>query len=260
MNQEIQSVLSGEKQEYVVCGDCLEILPTLLDGCVDLVCTDPPYGIDYQSTRRTDRSQWKPKIANDKTPCLEWLPMAGGGRLVCFCRWDVEADFVMAIREAGYDIKSQVIWDKMIHGMGDLEGEFAPQHENIVYATKQRWTWPGSRPKSILRFQRVMPECLVHPNEKPVELLCELISCLSITGDLVLDPFCGSGTTCVAAKMLGRRYIGIEISPEYCEIARQRLEAVDTGVPVKEARAGQLPLFGPPMKQGVEPRDPTPRQ
>ncbi len=148
-----------------------------------------------------------------------------------------------AIREAGYDIKSQVIWDKMIHGMGDLEGEFAPQHENIVYATKQRWTWPGSRPKSILRFQRVMPERLMHPNEKPVELLCELISCLSNAGDLVLDPFCGSGTTCVAAKMLGRRYIGIEISEEYCRVARERLEAADTGVPIKEQRAGQMAMF-----------------
>ena len=53
----------------------------------------------------------------------------------------------------------------------------------------------------------------------------------------------GSGTTCVAAKMLSRRYIGIDISEEYCQIARQRLEAVDTGVPVKEQRQGQMPLF-----------------
>ena len=62
-------------------------------------------------------------------------------------------------------------------------------------------------------------------------------------GDLILDPFCGSGTTCVAAKKLGRRYIGIDISEEYCQIARERLEAVDTGVPVKEARQGQGALF-----------------
>ena len=61
--------------------------------------------------------------------------------------------------------------------------------------------------------------------------------------DLILDPFCGSGTTCVAAKLLGRRYIGIDISEEYCQIARQRLEAVDTGVPVKEQKQGQLALF-----------------
>jgi len=63
------------------------------------------------------------------------------------------------------------------------------------------------------------------------------------TANIILDPFCGSGTTCVAAKKLGRRYIGIDISPEYCEIARSRLEAVDTGVPAKEARKGQGALF-----------------
>jgi site-specific DNA-methyltransferase (adenine-specific) len=54
---------------------------------------------------------------------------------------------------------------------------------------------------------------------------------------------CGSGTTCVAAKKLGRQYIGVDIRPEYCEIARERLRALDTGVPVKEARKGQIPLF-----------------
>ncbi len=78
MNQDIQAVLDGESQGCVVCGDCLEILPTLPDGCADLVLTDPPYGIDYQSARRTDRVQWKPKIANDKAPCLDWLHLTWG--------------------------------------------------------------------------------------------------------------------------------------------------------------------------------------
>jgi len=65
----------------------------------------------------------------------------------------------------------------------------------------------------------------------------------SYTDEIVLDCFNGIGTTCVAAKMLGRRYIGIDISEKYCQIARQRLEAVDTGVSVKEQQRGQLALF-----------------
>jgi len=77
----------------------------------------------------------------------------------------------------------------------------------------------------------------------PEELVWDIIkACCSLWG-ITFDPFCGSGTTCVVAKKLGRRYIGIDISEKYCQIARERLRAVDTGVPVKEARSGQGGLF-----------------
>ena len=82
-----------------------------------------------------------------------------------------------------------------------------------------------------------------HPCERALQHMVWCVRVFSDKDDIILDPFCGSGTTCVAAKKLGRRYIGIDISEEYCQIARQRLEAVDTGVPVKERKQGQLPLF-----------------
>ena len=82
-----------------------------------------------------------------------------------------------------------------------------------------------------------------HYAQYPEELITSCILAGSRPGAIILDPFSGSGTTCVAAKMLGRRYIGIDISEEYCQIARDRLRACDTGVPVKEARAGQGALF-----------------
>ena len=82
-----------------------------------------------------------------------------------------------------------------------------------------------------------------HPAPFPVILPKNCILLTTKSNNIVLDPFCGSGTTCVAAKMLGRNYIGIDISPEYCEIARMRLKAIETGVPVKEQKAGQKALF-----------------
>jgi site-specific DNA-methyltransferase (adenine-specific) len=82
-----------------------------------------------------------------------------------------------------------------------------------------------------------------HPAQKPLEILRDIIAWCSNSNDIVLDPYCGSGGTLFAAAELCRRYIGIDISEKYCEIARQRLEAVDTGVPVKEQRAGQMALF-----------------
>lgn len=169
-----------------------------------------------------------------------------------FCRWDVQENFKVAIEKTRLLIKSQIIWDKIIHGMGDLTGEFSPRHETMLYATKGRYEFAGKRPTTIFQAQRVLPEQLIHPNEKPVKLMCQLIETLTSLGDIILDPFCGSGTTCVAAKILGRRYIGIDISPEYCEIARMRLKAVDTGVPVKEQKAGQMALFESEVKDGKE--------
>jgi site-specific DNA-methyltransferase (adenine-specific)/modification methylase len=82
-----------------------------------------------------------------------------------------------------------------------------------------------------------------HPCPRKISHALWFVKWWSEENDIILDPFCGSGTTCVAAKMLGSRYIGIDISEEYCQIARQRLEAIDTGVPVKEQRKGQQALF-----------------
>jgi DNA modification methylase len=83
-----------------------------------------------------------------------------------------------------------------------------------------------------------------HPCAFPLELPVRLIKSFTDPGAIILDPYCGSGTTCVAAKKLGRKYIGIDRSEEYCQIARDRLEAVDSGVPVQEARKGQMAMFG----------------
>ena len=101
----------------------------------------------------------------------------------------------------------------------------------------------GARPDIIIKQEST--EKLGHPVAKPIGVWGEILMRGSVKpSDIILDPFCGSGTTCVAAKMLGRSYIGIDISDEYCQIARERIRAVDTGVPVKEARAGQIGLFG----------------
>ena len=209
-------------------GDCLDVMKGIGDGSIDCIVTDPPYGIDFQSAWRTDKTQWKPKIANDKQPYIWWLKEAyrvlkDGGSMLCFTRFDTENDFRWAMKIAGFIPKAQVIWDKEIHGMGDLKGDFAPQHENIIFATKGRYLLPGKRPRSIFKVQRVNAERLVHPNEKPIALLEQLIESISKEGETVLDPFAGSGSSAVAAKNKNRNFIGIEVSEEYCNLARNRV-------------------------------------
>lgn len=209
-------------------GDCLEVLGTLAPQSADLVLTDPPYGIDYQSARRTDSQARLPKIRNDKQPFIWWLPGAkritkDSGSLVCFCRWDVQEAFRLAIEWAGYDLKSQLVWDRQSHGMGDLAAAFAPQHDVAWFAVGDEFEFPGKRPKSIIRAMRLSGANLLHPNEKPCGLMGQLIEATTSNGGCVVDAFMGSGATLLAAKQLGRQAIGIELEERYCEIAARRL-------------------------------------
>jgi site-specific DNA-methyltransferase (adenine-specific) len=210
-------------------GDCLEVMRGLDAGSVDCILVDPPYGIDYQSAWRIDKAQWKPKISNDENPFLGWgkiaYRLAGpAGCILVFHRWDVQQSFHDELAESNWIVKSQIIWNKGCHGMGDLNGEFAPMHENILFARKNSFCFPGARPKTILSHMKVSPEKLVHPNEKPVSLLRDLIKSVTNPGETVLDFCMGSGSTGVACAETGRAFVGIELDSAYFAIAQERVE------------------------------------
>jgi DNA modification methylase len=220
---------AGDEMIDLRLGDCLEVMKTLPDESVDAIITDPPYGVDYQSNRRPKDKQ-KPKIENDKRPFIWWLydayrVLRENGTLLCFCEWQYEDVWKMAIETAGFTIKSQVIWDRDWHGLGDLNGQFAPQHDIIWFATKGRFEFQNGRPKSVLRIRRIAAEDLVHPNEKPKALMQRLVEGTTGFGYSVLDPFMGSGVTGVVCDQTNRDFIGIEIEPTYYEIAKKRIEA-----------------------------------
>lgn len=206
------------------------ILRTIPSDSIDAIITDPPYGISYHGTRRKDKARWFNKIANDCAPYIWWLLDAArvlkpGGALLCFTRYDTEEAFRFAIRLAGLEPKTQIIWDKGVHGVGDCRGDFGLRHENIIFAAKGRFAFPGHRPVSVIRVPRLASARLTHPNEKPVELLRGLVEAVTRPGELVFDPFLGSGTTAVAAKMARRRYFGVEIDVGYLNAAKARLAA-----------------------------------
>ncbi len=198
---------------------------------MDAIITDPPYGINYVSKAGA-------RIKNDQSPFIWFLYDAfrvlksgesGRGSLICFTRWDVEQTFIDAMRMAGFNVRSEVIWDKVVHGMGDCKTQFAPTHENIIFAIKGKYSFPGHRPKDVITFSRIIGnQQMVHPTEKPVGLLSNLISSVTKPGDLILDPFAGSGSTLVAAKKTGRRFIGVELDDEYFAIAQRRIEEAVT--------------------------------
>jgi DNA modification methylase len=211
-------------------GDCLAEMQKLPDGSVDAVITDPPYGMDYQSSWRIGAERFQ-KIANDKKPFIWWLPEAyrvlkADSAMYCFVDWKNAETFRIAIETAGFTIKSQAIWDRESHGMGDLKGSLAPRHDIIWFATKGKFQFPGKRPSSVFRSMRISGTNLIHPNEKPVGLMENLIASITAPGATVIDPFMGSGSTLVAAMNTGRRGIGIERDETYFQVATARTQAI----------------------------------
>ncbi len=191
--------------------DCRDILPLIPDKSIDLVLTDPPYGIDYVSARRT-HWQRKDKIVGDKEFPL-WLfdLCKANNALFVWCRWDLLPQLPMP--------KSFIVWDKCRHSMGDLNHEYGRQWEACAFYPAENHQFIN-RPKDIIRIPCIPPNDLLHPNEKPVELMQQIL--MPNIGDIILDPFMGLGAVLLAAKILDRKCIGIEIEEKYCEIAAKR--------------------------------------
>lgn len=215
--------------------DCLANMRTMPDACVDAVVTDPPYGISYQSARRTDKNDRFDVISGDSAPFVWFLHDAfrvvkDGGCVLCFCRWDLSEPFRQAIGWAGFDIRSQVIWDRVVHGMGDLRATPGPRHDTIWFATKGKYRLPGKRPVSVVSHQRLSGDELDHSCQKPVSLMADLIRSYSPQEATIFDPFAGSGSTGVACIQTGRNFIGCEIDPGYADIARRRCREAEEAV------------------------------
>ncbi|MGB0911033.1 MAG: DNA-methyltransferase [Nitrospirales bacterium] len=190
-------------------GDCKQILPHLPK--VDLVLTDPPYGINFRSNYRFIRHS---PIKNDDALPIETINLLierGRAASYFFCRWDQLAAMPAP--------KSVLAWVKNNWSMGDLKHEHGRQWEACCF-------YAGPEHEFIKRIPDVIYADKtgngLHPTEKPVTLMKDIIG--ANVGKTILDPFMGSGTTLRAAKDLGRQAIGIELEEKYCEIAAKRLQ------------------------------------
>lgn len=214
----------------IIQGDCLVEMAKMANASVDLICSDPPYGMSYQSSWRTATPQFD-KIQNDTS--LEWLApflkeafrvLKNDTHIYLFCNDYAVSDFRREMEAVGFIPKRTLVWVKNNHTSGDLEGDYGNKTEFILYAQKGRRFLNGNRDTNVIEESR--EACDFHPTQKPVNLMMYLIEKSSKEGEIVLDPFMGSGTTLIAAKHLNRQATGIEISPEYCQIARDRLSAL----------------------------------
>ena len=205
-------------------GDCREVLPTL--GKVDLILTDGPYGVAYETARRSPGDPLRVPVANDKTLDVfstVW-PMALS-LLKEDRHWYAFASPRKLPEAMAICIPKQVLcWDKGDRGtVGDLTCGFGEAWEAIMYGMKGRRPLMGGRPRSVIREDWSSTMDPVHPTVKPVNLLKRLMKMSINPGEIALDMFMGSGTLLDAAKDMGCRAIGIEIEERYCEIAAKRL-------------------------------------
>lgn len=214
------------------CGDCREILPQLPAECMDLIVTDPPYGMRWQSASRRlafDLIEGDDSCEAAVIGVSLALPALKRMRhIYVFGRYQLPTQDVHDWTE--------LVWDKGTMGGGDTSSPWGQQHEYIQFGvcvrSPENVTRFGKghvtarlRKGSVIRVDRVNGAAVNrHPTEKPVRLLRELIESSSHIDDAVLDPFAGVGSTLVAALLESRHAIGIEIDEHYCEIAAKRLE------------------------------------
>lgn len=198
----------------IFCGDCHKLLPDI--ATVDLTLTDPPYGIEYLSGYYQDGNPWSRVIGDTQLPSqlLPILSNKSRKAVLIFARWDMLWRMPPP--------KSVIVWIKNNWTAGDLQGAYARQWGCILFYPSKNHQFTNGKPADIYQSKRVPPSQLLHPTQKPIDLCQWLIEANTKAGDVILDPFLGSGTTAIAAKALGRHCIGIEIEEKYCEVAARR--------------------------------------
>lgn len=226
----------------IVQEDCNLCLPQFASSCIDLIVTDPPYGIDFKSHKQNydtrglepvvkKRAEYFSKIEHDHKVPVEWLAEAyrvlkNDSAIYIFCHWKTWDIVKQAVEFVGFNLKNMIVLNKSNHGMGDLKGSYAPKHELMLYACKGRHIlrFPDKRMRDVwdvpVKFSGAKR---LHPNEKPLSWIEPCILNSSREGDLVLDPFAGSAVVALCCKKLGRNHISIEIDEKYIGDARSRL-------------------------------------
>lgn len=237
-------ILHRTDRATIIWGDARD--PAVIASVPDwygLLCTDPPYGVNYNSGRSNTFQQ----IAGDDgsvdwpTVLAEWVGPEGTYTRGLQSKRHIYVFGYRPDQLAGpmrLGGTTELIWDKALCGMGNLELPWGPGHERITFAVhiKQKASRSAGdgrlsarlRKGSVLRYARPNGDAARrHSNEKPIALMADLIESSTVRGDLVVDPCAGSGSTGVAAVLEGRRCFLVEIDRAHAELAVRRVMAAE---------------------------------
>lgn len=210
--------------------DCLEGLKEVPDKSVDLIVTDPPYGIGIKSAMngKGKLNAWA-DICNASLWYTAWMGecqrvLKDDGALWSFINWRYFPTLCKAGLDMGWSIESLLIWDKCWIGPGVKY--LRPSYEQVALFAMPDFVIKDRGLADIQRFKWGSYKPTGHPAEKPLDLISWIIEASGKgAGDVILDPFMGSGTTGAAAVRAGCDYIGFEMDPIWAEKARERIAA-----------------------------------
>lgn len=240
--------------------DAMTGLQRIPDGTVDLIVTDPPYGLGKDYGNESDKMaaadylRWTEAWIDAAIPKLK-----PNGSLYIYLTWRYSPEIFVMLKQR-MTMMNEIIWDRRVPSMGGSTRSYSSVHDTIGFFVKQKgyyfdldairipydavtkkarsrsifvgakWLEMGYNPKdlwSVSRLHREHPERADHPTQKPLEIVERMIKASCPPGGLVLDLFMGSGTTAVAAKRCGRDFVGFELNPDYCGVIAQRLAELD---------------------------------
>ena len=241
----------------IACGDSTDAAAgaaARADAAPLLMVTDPPYGVDYDPSWRAragvnDSRNKLDRVENDhRIDWREaWRQFHGNVAYVWHAGMHAAA-VADSLQSVGFQVRAQLIWSKERFALS--RGHYHWQHEPCWYAVRKGRTagWKGDRRQStIWSIASRDPESSPHPTQKPVECMRRPIENNSAPGDAVYEPFLGSGSTLIAAELLGRRCIALEINPAYVDVAVERWQTLTgkvatregDGIAFAEAQAGR---------------------
>ena len=220
-------------EHRLLCGDSTDSdqVAKLMNGeKADMVFTDPPYGISYDS-----KDSKHDIILNDDTFLLEWMPQIlehSKGFIFMWTSYQVVGKWIELTKEYFGDITNMIIWSKGGGGLGDLYKRFSTDFE-IALVWNRGETLKGKRIGSVWDIKKDFGGSYMHPTQKPIKLMSEGIVNCSLKNNKILDLFLGSGSTMVASHQLKRKCYGMELDPKYCQVIIDRMQKLDENIKVK---------------------------
>ncbi|MDR0363506.1 MAG: DNA modification methylase [Bacteroidales bacterium] len=228
----------------LLCGDAAkeeDFRKLLSNEKAEMVFTDPPYNVDYGTNQRDMIRGNTRTIKNDNienfsefiaSVCENIINCSNGAIYIFMSAFEFDT-LKLAFEKNGGHVSTIIVWSKNHFAVG--KSDYQRQHEMILYGWKDKRYWCGDRTQSdIWSFDRVDANKL-HPTMKPVELVKQAVSNSSKIGDIVLDPFCGSGTTIIACEKTSRCAYCIELEPKYVDVAIRRWQKLTKQNAILEA-------------------------